>query len=117
MSRHPVPSGQLVLFAAPDKASGPTSDGFVEAFKESTPNLFGTLAHHAQEVAAASGSVTADDLRALVPDGVDKRVVGAVFAHLVRKGILATGVYTKTAVKGNNRRPIVRFVLTGDVAR
>lgn len=112
----PKISGQLALF--PDHpvagADAEGLEGVIAMFATSRRSLFSALCEQAQQVAAAKGSVTADDLRFDAGVPVDRRIVGAVLAHLSRKGILAKAFYTKTGVKGSHGRPIIRFVLAGE---
>lgn len=85
--------------------------GFVKAFGLSRPALFAALCFQAEQVAGAKGFVTSDDIR-FEPDAkTDRRILGAVFAHLVRAKVLEKVGYTQSTVKTSHRRPIGKFKL------
>lgn len=95
-------------------SNGFVDHGFVQAFAFSRPRLFASLCFQAELVADFKGYVTSDDLRL---EGIhDRRIVGAVFAHLVKARILTKDGYTTSRVASSHRRPIGRFRLTHEVA-
>lgn len=85
--------------------------GFVQAFGASRPALFAALCFQAEQVAGEKGFVTSDDIRFEPTPGHDRRILGAVFAHLVRAKVLVKDGYTTSQVASSHRRPIGRFKL------
>lgn len=92
-------------------ASQKPDHGFVKAFSDSRPALFAALCFQAEQVAGEKGYVTSDDIRFEPTPGHDRRILGAVFAHLVRAGVLVKDGYVSSGVASSHRRPIGRFKL------
>jgi hypothetical protein len=86
-----------------------TFEEAVNAFRIYRPNAFERCTAAALVIAGERGEVTADDIRQRVNIEGDRRILGAVLAHLVRAKLLVRGEYTSTTTKGSHGRPIMVF--------
>lgn len=74
-------------------------------------DYLGAARHAARQLLETRDCITINDVRALcpVPDGLDPRVLGAVFRHADFEG---TGEYVRSARGECHNRPIQKFMFS-----